>query len=129
MWYGVYNKQTEILKYASAGHPPALLINKYGEPKSLFTRNYVIGAEAIMGYVEEEVKVSREAKLYIFSDGTYEIFKSNTVPWNVEALHRFLENVSIQGKDELHELYKHQIEVNGSPQLDDDFSILKIIIK
>jgi sigma-B regulation protein RsbU (phosphoserine phosphatase) len=78
MWYGVYNKQTEILKYASAGHPPALLINKYGEPKSLF---------------------------------------------------RFLENVSIQGKDELHELYKHQIEVNGSPQLDDDFSILKIIIK
>ncbi len=129
MWYGVYNKKTEKLKYASAGHPPALLINKNGEAKSLFTRNYVIGAEAIMGYVEEEVEVRRTAQLYIFSDGTYEIFKTDTVPWDVEALHRFLENKNGKGFDELTELYNHQIDVNGSSQLDDDFSILKVTFK
>ncbi len=129
MWYGVYNKQTHKLKYASAGHPPALLINKYGKAQSLFTRNYVIGAEAIMGYEEKEVDVKKEAILYIFSDGTYEVFKSNTVPWDVDALHRFLENNNAKGTDELKELYNHQVEVNGSPQLDDDFSILKVIFK
>lgn len=129
MWYGVYNTETGMLKYASAGHPPALLINGNGEAISLFTRNYVIGAEAIMGYVEEEVEVRREAKLYIFSDGTYEIFKSDTVPWDVGALHRFLENKNAKGDDELTELYNHQVEVNGSPQLDDDYSILKVTFK
>ncbi len=129
MWYGVYNKKTQKLKYASAGHPPALLINKQGEAKSLFTRNYVIGAEAVMGYEEKEVDVKKEAKLYIFSDGTYEVFKSNRVPWNVEALHKFLEKNNAKGTDELTELYHHQVEVNGSPQLDDDFSILKVTFK
>ncbi len=129
MWYGVYNKINHKMKYASAGHPPALLLNSTDDAISLFTRNYVIGAEAIMGYVEEEVDVKKGAKLYIFSDGTYEVFKTDRVPWDVESLHLFLKEKNGAGKDELKELYSHQVKVNGSPNLEDDFSILKIVFK
>lgn len=31
VWYGVYQKSTRTLRYASAGHPPALALNRHGD--------------------------------------------------------------------------------------------------
>lgn len=32
IWYGVYNKEKRLLKYSSAGHPPALLYDLGAKP-------------------------------------------------------------------------------------------------
>ncbi|MFZ3044584.1 MAG: SpoIIE family protein phosphatase [Desulfatirhabdiaceae bacterium] len=77
IWYGVFDKATGILEYSSGGHPPAVLIN--GDSDSTATLNYlntpglVVGSVPDMEYRTNTVKIQKYNRLFIFSDGVYEI--------------------------------------------------------
>jgi sigma-B regulation protein RsbU (phosphoserine phosphatase) len=43
IWYGVFNRSTREIRYASGGHPPAILIAGAGETSQLITQNFFIG--------------------------------------------------------------------------------------
>jgi sigma-B regulation protein RsbU (phosphoserine phosphatase) len=73
MWYGVYHRPTRTLRYASAGHHPALLGTPDGASQRLGSPGLMIGAVPDADYVTESVVVPEGARLYLFSDGLYEI--------------------------------------------------------
>jgi len=78
MWYGVYNHRRRFLTYASAGHPPAVLIAADADgvlqDKRLRTPNLPIGMMANASYDGERCSIPVNSSLYIFSDGAYESF-------------------------------------------------------
>lgn len=73
MWYGVYQRSTRTLRYASAGHHPALLSTPDGASQRLGSPGLMVGAVPDADYETESVQVPEGARLYLFSDGLYEI--------------------------------------------------------
>jgi sigma-B regulation protein RsbU (phosphoserine phosphatase) len=127
IWYGVYNINSRILKYSSAGHPPALYIFGNDENVSLSQKNPFIGGINDFNFVDDKLNIEKNSVLYIYSDGVYEIFKPDGTIWEQSELNKYLlDNYYKANDSEIVQLYKHVIDIHGSQHLDDDFSLLKI---
>ncbi len=88
IWYGVYDKQTHQLVYASGGHPPAVLISNQEIPKIklLKTSGLPIGMMPNVNYNEQTCEIDTSSRLYLFSDGVYEISQEDDSIWGFNAL-------------------------------------------
>lgn len=88
IWYGVYNRNKRQLTYASAGHPPAVLLHRTPdsptEVKRLKTMGLPIGMFPDVDYVNEACDVAEASTLYIFSDGIYEINQGDDTVWGLD---------------------------------------------
>ncbi|MFH1050553.1 MAG: tetratricopeptide repeat protein [bacterium] len=127
MWYGVYNKKSRILTYAGAGHPPAFIITTENKVLILESSNIVVGFVSGFKYQSYELKIDTPLKIYIFSDGVYEIRQKNGTYWKLNEMFDYLKNNNTD--DNLMSLYNHVRELRGKKHLDDDFSILKVSIE
>ncbi len=128
IWYGVFNLKTSRLSYASAGHPPALLLPGSGQCQDLMTPNMVIGGMPDSRYQSVSLDIPRSAKMYILSDGVYEIQQRDGSMWSQEGLKQFLLDPPTEASSEIEKLYQHVRAMRGGQALDDDFSMLKIVI-
>jgi sigma-B regulation protein RsbU (phosphoserine phosphatase) len=131
IWYGVYNKSTGTMTYATAGHPPALLIDESGNDYYLKSKNIFIGIVEKYNYKSESVKIETPSNLYIFSDGVFEIEKPDGARWTLEEFYEFLKIASLKHKNngsmlEMEEVYAYALELRKGEKLKDDFSILKV---
>jgi sigma-B regulation protein RsbU (phosphoserine phosphatase) len=80
IWYGVYSRANRQLSYASAGHPPAILVTPAtatakATVERLRTPGMPIGMMPDTAYQWKRCEITSNARLYIFSDGIYEITK------------------------------------------------------
>lgn len=74
IWYGVYDCRTRRLTYGSGGHPPAFLVPRDRTGcLALRTPALPVGIYADAAYTEAEVRIAPDSRLYLFSDGVYEI--------------------------------------------------------
>lgn len=73
IWYGVYRHSTKTLRYAAAGHHPALLVEADGTRRSLGVPGLMIGVVPGTQYERQDVQVHNGSRLYLFSDGLYEV--------------------------------------------------------
>ena len=131
IWYGVYNRVSHVLTYASGGHPPALLIDETGdcsEIRELRTPNMIIGGMAGLDFDCDHVTIKGRARLYVFSDGVYEIMNEDGACWEFDDLKAYLENSGAWGKSIMDDLWAHVRQIAGSETLEDDFSVLEIMI-
>ena len=131
IWYGVYNKSRSMLSYASGGHPPALLLDSDKKESYLTSKNILIGVEKDYEFKEEKLEVIKLSKLYIFSDGVFEILKSDRKRWTLEEFYKFLISSSKKNEEEgtsneMDDAYNHAIKLRKGRKLRDDFSILKV---
>lgn len=127
IWYGVFNKKTGELRFASAGHPPAVLIPSSGEAVKMMTNNFIVGGLTDTSYTCNGVMVQKPATMYVFSDGVYEIHKKDGSMWSMEEMNQFLLDPRVESGKEIDALYKLCQEMSGSTVLDDDFSMLKVM--
>jgi serine phosphatase RsbU (regulator of sigma subunit) len=130
IWYGVYNKNTRDLSYASGGHPPALLINKTNQDglqiKNLRTPNPVIGGLPEVTFQKSKHQVKGGDTLYIFSDGVYEVEKQDGSMWQLKDFSHFMNTFKTEGKSRIDGLFQHVKRLRNSENLEDDFTIIEI---
>jgi phosphoserine phosphatase RsbU/P len=126
IWYGVFDRRTRGLRFASGGHPPALLVSKQGTLEKLITPNLFIGGLEESVFQEDAVAVPPGADLYVFSDGVYEVTPPEGEIWTVGQLGEYLiENRLATGED-IDALYRKMQAYQGSDVLEDDFSMLAV---
>jgi len=134
IWYGVYNRVKRQLTYASAGHPPAILIlpsrpngiqaddafNKLGTP------GIPIGMIPDASFVSDRCDIPIGSALYIYSDGIYDLPNTfNQSAWGLGAfLNLLVRNAHSMGLDQILETVQSQ---SSSSSFIDDLSILKIV--
>jgi sigma-B regulation protein RsbU (phosphoserine phosphatase) len=132
IWYGVYHRSTGTLRYASAGHPPPILVSGRGEQRgvanSLPGRGFPIGLVPDAMYESEECALAGPARLFLFSDGAYEITHPDGNQLNFEAFEEVLTRAVPDGSSEMEELLRFARDAHGSATLQDDFSIIKLTI-
>ena len=131
MWYGVYNKKNKTMKYARAGHPPAVFFGDSGSYELIGEDNFVIGGDPEYEYTQSTFKIPEGSELYLYSDGAYEIEKAGGGMMRVKDLAQFFSEHR-KGKEngeEMDELYEDLRHRNDKESLEDDFSVLKVRFK
>jgi sigma-B regulation protein RsbU (phosphoserine phosphatase) len=128
MWYGVFNRVGRTLSYASAGHPPALLLGgptlKDARPTELGQRNLAIGMIPDVPFVAATVDLEPYSKLYVFSDGAFEIHKPGGGMMKRGEFIDYL--ASSSGPIDPDTVWRYVRQISGAVALQDDFSLLEI---
>ena len=130
IWYGVYQKSTRELTYASGGHPPALLIGASALDGStatpLRTPNKVIGAMPDVTYKKSKHLVGEQTTLYVFSDGVYEVEKPDGSMWQFAEFADFMNKTQTDSPSKLDHLYNHAKRIGKLDNFEDDFTIVEV---
>lgn len=130
IWYGVYNKSTRELTYASGGHPPALILEKSNNEDSkatlLRSANNAIGAMPDITYKKSKHLLGEQNTLYIFSDGVYEVEKIDGSMWQFNEFTDFMKNIKSGTPSRLDYLHQHAENINNLENFEDDFTILEV---
>lgn len=128
IWYGVYDQRTHQLVYSSGGHPPAVLISNQEIPKIklLKTAGLPIGMMADVTYPEQVCEIDTDSRLYLFSDGVYEISQDDGSIWGFNALiDTFIRTPSDRLSRIEHILACVKDAANNQP-FEDDLSLLEV---
>ncbi len=130
IWYGVYNRITRTLVYASAGHPPAVLISQsptsQAKVQQLRTPGMPVGMFPDARYIDNSCDVEDFSTLYIFSDGVYEINQPDGNIWGLDPFVDLLAAYNGGTADQLELVLNYTQKLNAKAVFDDDWSLLKI---
>jgi phosphoserine phosphatase RsbU/P len=129
VWYGVYRQSTRSLAYGAAGHPPALLLDgpdrRTARLKTLEANAPVIGVMPDFEYSTNTVNLDAFARMFIYSDGVFEIGLADGTVWPFDDFVHFIAAAPPEGET-IERLLAHVRQLGGSETLADDFSMLQI---
>lgn len=129
LWYGVYQPSARWLEFASAGHPPAVLVRP--GPDGRYEAELLQGKGPAIGFVPaaswrtRDLHVAAGSRLYVLSDGTYEITRPGGAMMELDDLVRFLAAAPKPNGSDLDHLLDFLRQQHGSEELEDDFSIIR----
>lgn len=130
IWYGVYNRVSRQLVYASAGHPPAVLISQSpastAKIQRLKTPGMPVGMFPDAPYIDNCCDVEDLSTLYIFSDGVYEIHQPDGNIWGLDPFIDLLAAYNGATSDQLELVLNYIQKLNAKAVFDDDWSLLKV---
>ena len=133
IWYGVYNKTRHQIAFSSGGHPAAILMSgdspQNAAIRELQTDNCMIGAFPDVDYETETVDLQAFNKLYIFSDGSYEIFRPDGQLWRYQDFVELVAKPPTPGVKDVVRILAGCRAINGSDNFQDDFSLLQLVIQ
>ena len=90
IWYGVYERSSRTLSYASGGHPPALLASSPGhgrtEVTQLATAGFPVGMFSDGEFSSATTIVAPGSQLLLYSDGAYELPTPDDSTWSLSDL-------------------------------------------
>jgi sigma-B regulation protein RsbU (phosphoserine phosphatase) len=84
MWYGVFNTKTRELTHSSGGHPPAIAIAPDGTATHLRSKGLMLGAFSFATYTDVTTTLAPGSKLFVYSDGCYEVSNAENVMMTIE---------------------------------------------
>lgn len=129
IWYGVYEKSTRRLRFAGGGHPAALLFtgpNRAGATlRKLESQGPGIGFFSGAPFEAEEVALDSYAKLFVYSDGVFEIDRPDGTMWEFAEFVKYMEALP-EGVNPIDTLLNHVRQMHGSETLADDFSMVEV---
>ena len=86
IWVGTLHVPTRELRYATAGHPGAILMRAGQQAKTLGGQTLPIGFNIEEAYETKHITLAPEDRLYLFSDGIYEVMSPGEQLWGCEGL-------------------------------------------
>lgn len=127
MWYGVFEHATRKLTWCGGGHPSALLLRAgTGTPVELESQNPGVGMFELDQFEQQEIVVPPNSRLFLFSDGAFEIHKQNGGVWTFREFMQFVSQPDDADDCILDRLIHYVRTLKGGEVLDDDFSIMDL---
>jgi sigma-B regulation protein RsbU (phosphoserine phosphatase) len=133
IWYGVYDRTDHKLVYASGGHPPALLFSgcdsKQFQIEQLRTPNFIMGGREGVSYQKKVQEIRRPSRLYVFTDGVYDITRTDGSIWGFNGLLEFSAQAFNADHSNLDCLLGYAQELAQKEEFEDDFTILEVVFE
>jgi sigma-B regulation protein RsbU (phosphoserine phosphatase) len=127
LWYGVFDRNSRQLTYSSGGHPPAVLTGASPEVlQQLSTGGRVLGCDPTAEFRNGSCEVKPGSRLYVFSDGVFEISRPDGRLTQLPDLIQQLGALASPGQSKLDELLKWAQATRGQASFEDDISILEV---
>ena len=131
IWYGVYHKPSRRIDYSGGGHPPVLLMTGPSVDKAglsvLESHGPMIGAVPDLEYQSGSAELDAFTKLYLYSDGAYEIERIDKTMWPFDEFVAFMKQGphDAEGGSKMDRLIAHDRAIQGRDEFVDDFSIVE----
>lgn len=127
VWYFALELATRRLRFASAGHHAALL-HLQGEamPRALAARGPAIGMLAEGAWPSSEGTLPQGARLWLSSDGAFEIVAPGGEAWTLNHVAALLARVGPPGPPQPDRVYDAVRRAGGGTPLADDFSLVAL---
>src|SRR5262249_46474793 len=126
LWYGVFQPASRKLAYCCAGHPPAVLMEADSRCVQLLkAKGRPIGLAPGGVYACETIDVAADSRLYLFSDGVFEVQRPDGTMTTFDELLEFMKRADTAGQSDLDQLFQHLLQIRGGSTLEDDFSIVR----
>lgn len=130
IWYGIYDQKQQQLTYASAGHPPAVLLTKKPFGQMIETRlkapGFPIGMFPEAEYINQVQSLNFSSSLYLFSDGIYEIDCADGRMWGLENFIQSLRNYHCNSAKNLDNFIEKIQALQFDGNFRDDLSIMQV---
>jgi len=134
IWYGIYNKRTRELSWSGGGHPPSFLL-RGGTLRRLESTTYMIGIVEDYDAPTERITIEPGDRLYLFSDGVFELHLKDGGIWGLDQLEAFLARNPADGVLDAVVAETRRVVLDGRGQpdpgvgtavaWDDDFSLIE----
>lgn len=127
IWYGVYDRTARELRYSAAGHHPAVLLtDRQSLPELLGPRALMIGIHTGRDTVDETLQVVPGARLFVFSDGAFELRRPDGAMLGMSGLQMILQDVSSVPAQRTADIYARLAEWTAGEAFPDDFTMLEL---
>jgi phosphoserine phosphatase RsbU/P len=132
IWYGVLHKPTRRIDYSGGGHPPGLLVTGPSADQAklhvLESRGPMIGAMTDMEYESASCQLQEFSKLYVVSDGAYEIEKADNTMWPFSEFLEFMGRGPFDDPEtpKMDALIAHDRRLMGQDDFADDLSLVEL---
>jgi len=125
LWYFSYDLPTRTLKFCAAGHHAAYLVSAEDpDPAPLWLRSPAIGMLPMARWAVGSIVLPPKSRLYVFSDGAFEIALADGDFWTQEGLRRVIKQPEQPGRPESQRIWQAVRAAARPGPLDDDFSML-----
>ncbi len=126
IWYGVHNSRTGELRYATGGHPPAILLRRSADGIAEATQLITVGGMAIgafpaVDFESATTTIEPGDRLLLISDGTFEVDKPDGDMLTVDEL--AAQAVKDDSPEGLLAWVRSFVDSDALP---DDFSVLRV---
>jgi sigma-B regulation protein RsbU (phosphoserine phosphatase) len=128
-WYGVFDRAGRRLRWAGGGHPPALLVGPDGGRQLLDSEGPLIGAVEGLEFPAGDVAVPEDARLFVYSDGAFEISRPDGSMWPFPEFVATLAGGVSGGEPPIDALLGRIRELSGEAEFLDDFSMLELVFR
>ena len=123
--YFVYDLPTRQLRFCAAGHHAAYLrAPDNDDPAPLSQRGPAIGMLPVGRWAVGTMDMPQGARLYVFSDGAFEVFGADGREWTIEDLRRLIGASPAAPESEAQRVYQAVRGAVRPGPLEDDFSLL-----
>lgn len=130
IWYGVYNSERRDLTFASGGHPPAIAQTgasaNTAEIKALSLGGLIIGGLPGQKYQKSTLVLEPYAKLYIYSDGIYEVPGPEGGMFQLNDFVQLVGELSKEGDTTPRRIIDTMRGIQNKEMFEDDVSLLEI---
>jgi len=127
MWSFCYHLPTRTLSFCAAGHHAAYLMAPGdAEPAPVWLRSPALGMMPTAKYALGTVQVPEQARLYVFTDGCFELALAEGEYWSQEGLRDVIKGPPVAGLAEPQRIYQAVRAVARPGPFDDDFSMLVV---
>jgi serine phosphatase RsbU (regulator of sigma subunit) len=127
MWYGVYNRPSRTLRFASGGHHPGFLVERSRiRATPVQSRGPLIGLMPDYAYQAEALSVAPGSTLHLFSDGVFEIVTAAGAEWGLDDFLPLLTQAADPLMTEPERLHRQVRAIARPGPFDDDFSLLTV---
>lgn len=124
IWYGVFNPQTRELRFAAGGHPPAIAVAPGCAVRRLESPGVMIGVFPSASYTDKTVTVDPGSRLFVYSDGCYEVTNAAGSLMMIDAFSQILAGAGPH-PGELDRVVSAVQGWQNRPDFDDDFSLVE----
>lgn len=128
-WYGVFDRASRRLRWAGAGHPPALLVAADGGQSLLDSDGPLIGAVEGLEFPAGDVAVPEGSRLFLYSDGAFEISRADGSMWPFQDFVATLAAGAAGDASPIDSLLGRIRELSGQADFHDDFSMLELVFR
>ena len=130
IWYGVYQKKKGEITYSGGGHPPALAITgdspQMAKVVKLPGEGFIIGAMPDIEYPVSTFSLKPFTRLFIYSDGIYEIDGCGDKVCMVEDFVQTINALLTENRAHVKDIVDTMRSRQGKEIFNDDVSILEI---
>ncbi len=127
IWVGVWQCSTRLLRYGTAGHPGSIVVQRDGSSVVLGGRSWPIGFSRDEVYGTDSITVNPGDRMYLFSDGIYEVMNPQEEIWGRKRLQKALEEVAGQPlQSGLSRIIEESRTWNAQAGFEDDVALLGV---